>query len=198
MRDTMRKIRVFFAGKARGTSLLEVLIAMGILALMMVGTLQMFFVTLDMSRNSSNRTLLTYKAQQVAEQIRYIHYVAQQYGTSQIPSWASSTMGLGQTMTQGTYSLPYTSTDLADTTIGGPYWGPASLSYPQGMNIIEGAQMPYKLSYAIATNTQSNTWTITVMAQPVQTSSSAAQAGTNLYRGTNLTQKVKYVFSIPQ
>jgi type II secretory pathway pseudopilin PulG len=194
----MKPITSLVRARLRGTSLLEVLIAMGIMALMIVGTLQMFFVTLDISRNASNRTLLTYKAQQVAEQIRYIHYVAQQYGTTQVPSWASS-MGIGQVMTQGSYSLPYTSANLGDPTIGGPYWGPATQSYPQGTNIIEGAQMPYKLSYDVsALNTQTGSWVVTVTAQPVQTSSSAGQAGNNLYKGTNLTQKVKYVFNIGQ
>lgn len=178
--------------RSRGTSLLEVLIAMAIMTFLVIGILQMFFVALNLSASSSTRTQLTYKAQQVAEQIRYLHYVAQQYGDAQIPSWASY---LGQTMTQGSYPLPYTTSDLSGTS--GTYWG------PQGVNVIEGAQMPYKLSYTIADGQQTtgadlNTWVVTINAVPVQNSDSASQAGTNLYKQTTdlKQQKVQYVFSI--
>jgi len=188
MRNVLKRIR--------GTSLLEVLIAMAIMALMIVGTLQMFFVGLSTSINASNRSLLTLKAQQVAEQVRYLHYQAQAYGDSSLPTWASY---LGQNMTQATYSLPYTSSELSDPTTGGTYWGYATQTNPQATNIIEGASMPYKLSYTIGSNSTQNTWVVTVTAQPVQVTSNAAQAGSNVYRfrGVELAkQKVQYVFSM--
>jgi prepilin-type N-terminal cleavage/methylation domain-containing protein len=166
----------------RGTTLLEVLIAMAIMALMIVGILQMFFVALSINIGSSARTQLTFKAQQVAENIRYLQYMAQQY------SAAPSGTGVltGQSMTAGSYNLPYLGSESEYA-----YWG------PNGVNVIEGPKMPYRLSYSVADNTQSNTWVVTVTAVPVQASSGAAQGGTELYRGTNvLKQKVQYVFSM--
>ena len=172
----------------RGTSLLEVLIAMAIMVLIVVGILQMFWVALATNRAASSRTQLTFKAQQVAEHLKYFHYTAQQYGDAQIPSWASY---LGQTVTQGSYTLPYTQSELEDSVAGGTYWG------PQGVNVVEGAQMPYRLSYDISENTDAQSWVVTVKALPVQASDQASNAGPNLYQGEGLLQrKVQYVFNI--
>ena len=169
--------------KLRGTSLIEVLIAMGIMALMIVGTLQMFFVALASSQSASTRTQLTFKAQQVAENIRWLQYQAQQYAQTSTQFASGLTIPI-QAATQG--SLPYLDTDANYA-----YWGPA------GTNIIEGTKMPYKLTYSIADNTQAQTWVVTITAVPVQASSSAGSAGSNLYRGSNLMQqKVQYVFSM--
>ena len=169
--------------RLRGTSLIEVLIAMGIMSLMIVGTLQMFFVALASSQNASTRTQLTFKAQQVAENIRFLQYQAQQYAQTSTQFASGITIPI-TAATQG--SLPYLSGDPYYA-----YWG------PQGTNIIEGSQMPYKMTYSIADNTQAQTWIVTITAVPVQASSSSGSAGSNLYRGPNLMQqKVQYVFSM--
>ena len=168
--------------RLRGTSLIEVLIAMGIMALMIVGTLQMFFVALASSQNASTRTQLTFKAQQVAEHIRWLQYQAQQYAQTSTQFASGLTIPIAAA-TQG--SLPYTDQDANYL-----YWG------PQGQNIIEGSQMPYKLSYSIADNTQAQTWVVTITAIPVQASSSTGTAG-NFYQGSSVKQqKVQYVFSM--
>jgi type II secretory pathway pseudopilin PulG len=179
--------------RTRGTSLLEVLIAMAIMVLIVVGILQMFFVSLAINVGSSARTQLTFKAQQVAEELRYMHYMAQTYGDAQIPSWAQAIVG--QSITAGSYNIPYTTSELTSQ----PEWGMATSTFQQGMNVVEGAKMPYRLSYTIADNTQSNTWTVTVSAAPVQDTSESSNAGTARYRGTLGDigkRKVQYVFSM--
>jgi Tfp pilus assembly protein PilV len=179
----MRAIANRLKAGLRGTSLLEVLIAMAIMSLMIVGTLQMFFVALASSQNASTRTQLTFKAQQVAENIRFLQYQAQQYAQTSTQFASGLTIPI-TAATQG--SLPYTQSDPYYA-----YWGPA------GTNIIEGEKMPYKINYSIADNTSAQTWIVTITAVPVQASSSAGSAGSDLYRGPNLMQqKVQYVFSM--
>jgi len=178
------KLKRFLRGKLRGTSLIEVLIAMAIMALMIVGTLQMFFVALSVNVGASTRTQLTFKAQQVAENIRQVEYLAQTY--AQVP--ANTGIPTGQSITASSHTLPYLGTEPEYA-----YWGPS------GVNVVEGPKMPYRLSYDISDNTQTNTWVVTVNAIPIQAASNASQAGTAIYRGNAvMNQKVKYVFSVPK
>lgn len=175
----LRRLR----SRVAGTSLLEVLIAMAILTLILVGILQMFSVALYVNVGASSRTLVTFKAQQVAENIKFLHYLGKEYGSAQVPTGS----GIAYPITQaavGTHQLPYLDSDLY-----WDYWG------PQGANVIDATQAPYRLSYEIKDNTQSQTYTVIVSAMPVGSSDQAANAGTTLYGGAG-TKRVQYAFSV--
>src|SRR5450756_280154 len=61
----------------RGSSFVEVLLAMTIMALVLVGILQMFSVSLIMNKGSAARTQMLFKCQQVVENIRWYYFVTQ-------------------------------------------------------------------------------------------------------------------------
>ncbi len=60
---------------ARGSSFVEVLLAMTIMALVLVGILQMFSVSLVINKGSAARTQMLFRCQQVVENIRYFYFL---------------------------------------------------------------------------------------------------------------------------
>ena len=85
-------------------------------------------------------------------------------------------------------NLPYDTTDSNYATQMA-YWG------SQNANIVEGAGMPYKLSYRVTDN--GNTWGVIVTAVPYQ--AAGVQGANSFYQGTFMRQKkVEYVASIPK
>src|ERR1035437_5780445 len=61
----------------RGSSFVEVLLAMTIMALVLVGILQMFSVSLIINKGAAARTQMLFKCQQVVENIRWYYFVTQ-------------------------------------------------------------------------------------------------------------------------
>src|ERR1039458_5856971 len=59
----------------RGSSFVEVLLAMTIMTLVLVGILQMFSVSLIINKGAAARTQMLFKCQQVVENIRWYYYV---------------------------------------------------------------------------------------------------------------------------
>ena len=87
---------------------------MALLAMLMVGVLQLFSLSLLTDSGSAARTDMTLKAQQVAENLRYLHFIRQ----STPPTVPAG--GLLVTPANGaTASLPYASGQT-----GWAYWGP--------------------------------------------------------------------------
>jgi hypothetical protein len=170
----------------KGSSLLEVLIALMIMLFLMIGILQMFSMAYLTNLGSGARTEMTYKCQQLAENMRFLNYLAKN-GLA-VPSGTGLTLPL----TAGTTSpvnLPYTDTELSSS----PYWGPAQSS------VVDGPDMPYRLSYQIADGDAGVSppapgfWLITVSATPNQS------ASTRRYMGAGISHKrVDYVSQIPK
>ena len=175
----------------KGTTLIEVLFSVAILALIMVGVLQLFFVALQVNRGASARTQLTFKAQQVAENIRLFQFLHSNYSATaaQLPSNALSGIPTAFTQTDvGTeFYLPYSQTQ-ASTWAHQTFWG------PQGANVIEGSDGPVRLSYNVTDG--GTTWGITVTAVPVdKQTSSAAFLGVD---ANQTSKRVQYVTSVPK
>ena len=172
-------LRSSFGGRRprRGSTLIEVLIAMAILALLMVGVLQLFSLSLLTDSGSAARTDMTLKAQQVAENLRYLHFVRKSGGT--LPA----NTGLPATPTDGLVTdLPYDGTEAEWA-----YWG------PNGANVFEQASPPFRVSYTYAASTTPNYWFVTVSVIP----SAPTAAGVN-YLGTSARSKrVDYVCQVP-
>ena len=134
---------------------------MTIMALVLVGILQMFSVSLIINKGAAARTQMLFKCQQVVENIRWFYY-ATSHTTVAVPT------GTGiPPLSAGTVNLPYATGD-----VGYAYWGPT------GANVIERPDGPYKLSYTIVNdpaqtlNTGAPVWVITVTAVPTDVAGS--------------------------
>jgi Tfp pilus assembly protein PilV len=148
----------------RGSSFVEVLIAMTIMALVLVGILQMFSVSLVVNRGSAARTQMLFKCQQVVENIRWYYFVTQ---NSLAAPAGTGIPALGAV----TVNLPYLGTEPEWA-----FWGPT------GANVMEAANGPYKISYVIQQDTAQNVtplsaWVITVSAVPTNVAGAAHYVG---------------------
>jgi hypothetical protein len=174
--------------RTRGSSFIEVLLAMAIMALVLVGILQMFSVSLVINKGSAARTQMLFKCQQVVENIRYFYYLnhnatppALLTDTGHLADGPMATPGtLPAQLTFGVDEtfLPYVSTDAT-----WPYWGPA------GANVMEQENGPYKISYTIQQDAVQNVWVITVSAIPTDVATATRYFGIGLKSG----KRVDYV-----
>lgn len=124
------------ARRTRGSSLIESLIALVILALVMVGILQMYSLALLVNKGSEARTVMTYRCQQVVENVRLAYYLQNRAQTAMRTN--AGLPLLSPTMTSTTVALPYTAAELA----AAPFWGPA------GADVMEG-DGPFRISVLV-------------------------------------------------
>lgn len=175
--NVKRHARAGAARKRRGGSLAEVLIAMAILAMLMVGILQLFSIALITDSGSAARTDQTLKAQQVAENLRYLHFLRSQGGA--MPAGT----GLPATPSNGlTTQLPYNSSGT-----GWAYWGPA------GANVFEQENPPYRVSYTYSTSATPGFWFVTV-----SVTSELSTTGMSYVGPSARSKRVDYVCQVPQ
>lgn len=141
----------------RGSSFIEILVSLALLAIVMVGILQMFSLSLITNLGSAARTDLLYKAQQVVENLRLVYFLEQRLGNdaARIASGVPATISA----TAVPIRLPYFSGDTS-TTLTWAHWGPV------GFNIVDGERLPYRMSYTVEAR-DANFWLITVTATPV-------------------------------
>ncbi len=132
-REVKQLLRTIRERRRRGSTLVEVLIAMAILAMLMVGVLQLFSLALLTDSGSASRSEMTLKAQQVAENLRYLHFLRAS-NPAAVPAGAllAPSVAAGQSAT-----LPYDSSQT-----GWAYWG------PDGANVFEEENPAYRISYA--------------------------------------------------
>jgi Tfp pilus assembly protein PilE len=142
--------------RVRGSSFVEILVAMAILAVMMVGILQMYSAALITNYGAAARTELLYKAQQVVENLRLVYFLQGPGGNDTARAASGVPASLGATATP--IYLPYVNGD-GDTTLTWAYWGPA------GVNIVEDAGLPFRLRYTV--EDRGAFWLVTVTATPV-------------------------------
>lgn len=143
--------------RTRGSSFIEILIALAILALLMVGILQLFSLALLTNVGSGARTDLLYKAQQVVENLRLI-YALQETGNpaARVASGVPATLA----PTADPIFLPHFNGDTTKTTLEWSYWGPA------GAGILEEEYAPYRIYYTVE-DRDPLFWLVTVTAAPV-------------------------------
>src|SRR5512132_1600732 len=180
-----RRARRTGASSRRGSSFVEVLLAMTIMALVLVGILQMFSVSLIINKGAAARTQMLFKCQQVVENIRWYYYVTSH---SLATPLTTGIPALGAT----TVNLPYTAAELTAF----PFWGPT------GANVIERADGPYKISYTIVNdatqtlNSGVNVWVITVTAVPTDVAGATRYLGMSNQRIGG--KRVDYVARVTQ
>jgi hypothetical protein len=145
----------------------------------------MFSVSLIMNKGSESRTQMLFKCQQVVENIRWYYFVtknslAAPAGTG-IPALGAATV-----------NLPYLASDA-----NWAFWG------PQGANVMETSNGPYKISYVIQQDAAQNVpppspataWVITVSAVPTDV---AGAAGAPRYVGLSTKGSGKRVDYVAQ
>jgi len=168
-----------FPRARRGSSFVEVLLAMTIMALVLVGILQMFSVSLIINKGAAARTQMLFKCQQVVENIRWYYFVTQNN--------LAMPLGTGiPALGEVTVNLPYLGSDAE-----WPFWGPA------GANVMEAENGPYKIRYVIQEDLLQkvdplHAWVITVSAVPTDV------AGATRYFGISTTGSGKRVDYVAQ
>ena len=167
----------------RGSSFVEVLLAMTIMALVLVGILQMFSVSLIINKGAAARTQMLFKCQQVVENIRWYYYVTQH---SLATPLGTGIPALGEV----TVDLPYLGSEAEWA-----FWGPT------GANVMEAAKGPYKVRYTIVNDTAQTlksggvVWVITVSAVPTDDATATRYFGIST---TGSGKRVDYVAQFVQ
>src|ERR1035437_572258 len=166
-------------GRARrGSSFVEVLLAMTIM-----GLVQMFSVSLIINKGAAARTQMLFKCQQVVENIRWYYYVTQH---SLATPLGTGIPALGEV----TVDLPYLGSEAEWA-----FWGPT------GANVMEAAKGPYKVRYTIVNDTAQTlksggvVWVITVSAVPTDDATATRYFGIST---TGSGKRVDYVAQFVQ
>lgn len=177
MRSLPNRIKPENDGGEKGSSLIEVLVALLIMLFLMIGILQMFALSYMVNLGSAARTQLTYKCEQVMESMRYFSYLSHE-GLA-LPA------NTGISFAEGTYDLPYTGSSVASS-----YWGPTQA------DVVEGPDMPYRLSVQIEDGDKhgvADQWIVTVSAYPSQAQGARKYLGAGIER-----KRVDYVAQLPK
>ena len=174
---------------ARGSSFVEVLLAMTIMALVLVGILQMFSVSLVINKGSAARTQMLFRCQQVVENIRYFYFLNR--NATATPALLTDTGHVAASPMTVPGTLPIPLSDVAQTFLPyaatdatWPYWGPT------GANVMEQENGPYKISYTIQRDAAQSTWVVTVSATPTDVGTATRYFGVGLTGGG---KRVDYV-----
>lgn len=163
------------AEREKGSSLVEVVIALLILLILMIAILQMFSMAYASNMNAAATTDLVYKAQQTAEVLRWAFYQQGTGGTVVgLPSGALDVTGANSWR-----DLPATSSDA-----GWDFWGPDRLG------VVDRSGAPYQIRYSVADG--GATWNVIVDARP-------RTSGGSRYVGAALKGKVvEYAVQVPK
>jgi Tfp pilus assembly protein PilV len=181
----MRETRPGTSGERaeeRGSSLIEVMVALMIMLFLMIGVLQLFTMAYLVNLGAGARTEMASKAAQVVENMRYLQYLtkATPKGLGQSPPGTTTTIGIAFPITSAA------SGTLDPTT--NTYWGPT------GANVFPTTSTnatPYQISYTIVDAT--TWWRVTVTVQ------SSTVSGARKYLGEGITRKrVDYVAQVPK
>ncbi|MFZ5805519.1 MAG: type IV pilus modification PilV family protein [Acidobacteriota bacterium] len=162
--------------KAAGMTLVEILIALAILLVVTVGILQLFSLSYLVNMGSLARTDLQYRAERVAESIRYLYALSRRDPPVSIPE-CGITFPLAGAISKT--DIPNDPTHAC--------WGRTRFNVAQ-------ADAPFVLSYEITDGEAAGAgrvWIVTVTARPATT-------GVR-YLGMAITAKgVRYVAQIPK
>lgn len=166
-------------GKEKGSSLVEILFAVAILSILMIGILQMFSYAFVINQRSSQRTFQAYKCQQVAELIRLDRQLEIQWQV--VPNngvvFADNTI----------YALPYIASDP-----NWDYWG------PDGANVIEEPGGQYRIFVRVNQPAGTSVWDVRIAAVSAKEYLEKGSPANPWEGAGNALRRVEYVTRIPQ
>jgi hypothetical protein len=137
---------------------------------------------------SAARTEMTYKAQQVADVIRYLNLIQRSNPTA-VPS--ATNTGLEFPLTQNSAS-PITITTLSGSNLDFGYWGPPTSTLPDAVGVLDPADLRYSIRILVAGPSTSGLETITVQVAPNLTG-----AGPRYLNSSVKWKEVDYVIQLP-
>ena len=167
----------------RGAMLIEVLVALLILLVIMVGVMQLFATALVSDRGSDARTELSFKAQQTVEVIRMANAVVRTAGGTVPANLTQAKTGLSLPISN---TVSYRELPSGSNDAYWDFWG------PNGTGVIDQANPRYVIGYEIVdgdANGSPGTWLIRVVARP-------RNAGS--YLDVRRNKVVRYVAAIPK
>jgi len=170
-------------GNERGAMLIEILVALLILLVIMVGVMQLFAAALVSDRGSQARTELSYRAQQTIEVIRMANAIVRSAGGTVPEALKASKTGI---------TFPITAKIDPTELPSGPsdeywdFWGPNGT----GVGVIDSENPRYVIKYEVVDgdlNGSPGAWLLRVVAYPRS-------------RAAYLTENkvVRYVAAIPK
>jgi hypothetical protein len=179
-----------------GTSLVEVLVALLIFLLLMMGVLQMFAVAFLVNKGSQARTEMTYKTQQVVENLRYLNAIYKKGGAAALTGATGADTQTPLWWPLGTWTEKelYTGTAFpSQTALDNSFWG------PRKANVVEMLNPPYALTLEVTDGNLSGApgyWILTVTCKPNPNATAGTAPQT---RGSIQRKKViEYVANLPK
>jgi hypothetical protein len=163
------------------------------MAVLMVGVLQIFSLALITNQGSAARTDLTYRAQQVVENLRMIQYFAKNGNTAPADRFGVARIS----STTGTYSIqPTVAVAISPTN-----------SEWQKAGVVGDDTDPFRISYSVTALTGAGApawadtfYSVVVTATPVNAPGSTVPANAKLYLGGDRSsiKQVTYVAQLPR
>lgn len=164
----------------RGTTLVEVLVALVVLMILMIGVLQMFSVAYLVNLGSASRTEMTYKAQQALENMRYLNTTYKAKGSAALPA------NLSPVTFPLTDGASFDLSSLSSSDLATSYWGP-SMS-----DVVETVDPRYAITIETHSVSGGSDWNVVV------TVKANTNAGVSPYiNGVGKMRVVEYASQIP-
>jgi hypothetical protein len=174
------------------------------MAILMVGVLQLFSIALLTNQGSAARTDLTYRAQQVIENLRMIQYFAKNGNVEQakpskydVATQASST---------GTFTISPTGAPSGTPAVAPAVTISNTNASWQEAGVVGGASDPFRISYSVTDLTAtpgapewaSSFYLVIVTATPVNAPGATIPSGAQVYAGgdTSSVKQVTYAAQI--
>jgi len=188
--------------RERGSTLLEVLIALLIFLILMLGVLQLFSLAFVVNEAAMARTEMTYKCQQVVENMRYLNYLyvvnplnpGSPHTLTAIPldpDGTATVRGYWPLVAGATHDLYNGATFNSDlTTLNKSYWGPSCA------NVIEYPKPRYAITMTVAAS-GAGSWVLTVTAKPNSLAGVNKYIGRSYNGGPPKRRIVEYVAYLP-
>jgi prepilin-type N-terminal cleavage/methylation domain-containing protein len=187
--------------RRRGTTLVEVLVASAVMAILMVGVLQVYSLALITNQGSAARTDLTYRAQQVIENLRMIQYFAKNGNTDPAGSTRFDVTTISSTT--GTFSISPTGAPTGTPAVAPSVTISNTNSAWQEAGVVGGASDPFRISYSVtdlAGTAGAPSWADTfylviVTATPVNAPGATVPTGAQLYQGGDATSRKQVTYA---
>ena len=178
--------------------------ASAVMAILMIGVLQIYSLALITNQGSAARTDLTYRAQQVVENLRMIQYFAKNGNVA--PAKPENYDVATQASTTGTFTISPTGTATGTPPIAPSVTISNTNARWKEAGVVGAASDPFRISYSVtdlAGTVGAPAWAdtfylVTVTATPVNAPGASVPTGAQVYLGGDSTaiKQVTYAAQI--